>query len=110
MRLLPLLCAACGASKTPLVELDADQIEKICSDLQGERTYLCENEDGLLIQFTVGGDCVERNSALPADCGATVRDLRDCDEAQTKLYEEDPCATEVPEPCAALDSCYLDVL
>lgn len=103
------LCS-CGLSKkTPLVELTPEQLDKVCKDLEGERTYICE-EEGVFIQFTIGGDCVDRNSVLPEDCTATVRDLRDCDEARHALYEDNPCSTESPDVCALIDSCQLEVL
>lgn len=104
-----LFLCSCGVSKkTLLIELDAEQLDKVCSGLQGERTYLCE-KDGFFIEFTIGAGCIERNRDLPGDCTTTVGELEDCDEARHALYEEDPCGTEPIDLCGKVDSCYLDV-
>lgn len=101
------LLMGCSVSKdTRLVDLSAEELARVCGDLSGPETFLCE-QDGIYVQFTIGEDCEARHTALPEDCPATVGDLARCDKDRRDAYDEDPCRTDAPESCAVLDGCLL---
>jgi hypothetical protein len=107
--LLLSLSAGCGPGEEDLlVELDDEDLSRLCEDLGAARTYRCE-KDGVSIEFTLGEDCEAAYAALPTGCPATVEDARLCEEQRRASYDEDPCRTDSPESCWLVDDCMLDV-
>jgi hypothetical protein len=105
LSILSIFALGCGISdKTLLVDLDPDQIQKLCEDSTGG-TYHCEMS-GFTTDITVDASSCSEGMAVSSDCTATVGDWRACNDAYTAALEADACMMDgMPAECDPMMSC-----
>lgn len=106
-RILPLvpvfLLASCALGDGALLaELDAAGIQSLCDDLGTDEPTVVTCEQFEITRGQTPEECVASFPTWPAACGATVGDLRRCNEDQAGMSDEDVCAGLQPESCAFL--------